>query len=165
MAIRDLGYFDTGQFQQEEEAGEYYLSRYKAGQLKLFDEHGNELDLLSFLKERANEQDYESWVQVGATRRLRARLIAIPVPEEVAIKRQQATRRKAQKHGRKVNPLLLDLANWTLILTNIPQEELSIPEAVVLLRLRGPGGIVVQTLETVCPGRHLAQSAALAYAL
>ncbi len=32
----DLGYFDTAQFQQEEEAGEYFLSRYKAGNLKLF---------------------------------------------------------------------------------------------------------------------------------
>jgi hypothetical protein len=128
VAIRDLGYFDTGQFEQEEQAGEYYLSRYKAGQLKLFDEQGNELDLVSFLKERATEQDYECWVHVGATRRLRARLLAIPVPEAVAIQRQQATRRKAQKHGRTANPLLLDLANWTLLLTNIPQEELSIQE-------------------------------------
>ena len=75
-------------------------------------------------------------MQVGATRRLPARLIAIPVPEEVAIKRQCAQRRKAQKHSRKVNPRLLELAQWTLLLTNIPKEELSIAEALVLLRLR-----------------------------
>jgi hypothetical protein len=132
----DLGYFDTAVFQQEDEAGEYYLSRYKPGNLKLFDEQGNELDLVSFLKEKAGQAAYECWVQVGASRRVRARLIAIPVPEEVAIKRQTAHKRKAQKHSRKVNPLLLDLAQWTLLLTNIPPEQLSVREALILLRLR-----------------------------
>jgi IS4 transposase len=131
-----LGYFDPAQFQQEQEAGEYSLSRYKAGQLKRFDEQGNELDLLSFLKEQAPEQADDGWVPVGATRGLRARLIAIAVPEEVAIKREQASRRKAHKHGRKVNPLLLELANWRLILTNLGPELLSLQEALVLLRLR-----------------------------
>lgn len=132
----DLGYFDTAVFEQEEAAGEYYLSRYKAGNLKLFDEQGHELDLVAFLQEKAGHAPYDAWVQVGATRRLPARLLAIPVPEEVAIKRQTAQRRKAQKHSRKVNPRLLELSQWTLLLTNIPKAELSIAEALVLLRLR-----------------------------
>lgn len=132
----DLGYFDTAVFQQEEEAGEYSFSRYKPGNLKLFDELGHELELVSFLQANAHEHAYDCWVQVGATRRVRARLIAIPVPEEVAVKRQTAYKRKAQKHSRKVNPHLLDLAQWTLLLTNIPCDELSIGEALILLRLR-----------------------------
>jgi hypothetical protein len=132
----DLGYFDSAVFQQEEEAGEYYFSRYKPGNLKLFDEQGQEMELVSFLQANAHEQAYECWVQVGDARRVRARLLAIPVPEEVAIKRQSASKRKAQKHSRKVNPRLLDLAHWTLLLTNIPREELSIGEALILLRLR-----------------------------
>jgi hypothetical protein len=42
--------------------------------------------------------------------------------------------------------------DFPLILTTIAQEELSIQEAVVLLRLRGPGGIALQTVETVWTG-------------
>jgi len=114
VVVRDLGYFDTA----------------------LFEKEGNELDLVEVLKAQAREQTFECWVQVGATRRLRARLIAIPVPEEVAIKRQRASHRKAQKHSRKAKQVVLDLAHWTLILTNIPAEELTIAEALVLLRLR-----------------------------
>ena len=136
VGVRDLGYFDTALFEKEGQQEEYYLTRYKPGNLKVFDEQGHELHLVEFLQERATGKTYECWVQVGATRRLPARLIAIPVPEEVAVKRQQASRRKAQKHSRKANPVLLDLAHWTLVLTNIPSQELSSTEALVLLRLR-----------------------------
>ena len=78
----------------------------------------------------------DCWVQVGAARRVPARLIAVPVPEEVAVKRQTGHRQKAQKHGRQPSTQMLDLCQWTIVLTNIPQEELSVQEAVVLLRLR-----------------------------
>jgi hypothetical protein len=132
----DLGYFDTAVFAQEDEAGEYYLSRYKPGNLKLYDEAGTELDLVSFLRTHAGQASYECWVQVGASRRLRTRLIAIPVPEDVAIKRQRAYKRRAQKHSRPLNARLVDLTQWTLLLTNIPIELLSIAEALILLRLR-----------------------------
>lgn len=131
----DLGYFDTAEFAEEEEADEYFFSRYK-GSVKLYDEQGNELDLLSFLAEKANRESVDCWVQVSATRRVPARLIAVPVPEEVAVKRQVGHRQKAQKHGRQPSTKLLDLCGWTILLTNIPQEELSVQEALVLLRLR-----------------------------
>lgn len=132
----DLGYFDTAVFAQEEDAAEYYLSRYKPGNLKVYDEAGREIDLVAFLQEHASQGGFDGYVQVGASRRLRTRLIALPVPEAVAIKRQAAYRRKAQKHSRPVNARLLDLTQWTILLTNLPPELLSIAEALVLLRLR-----------------------------
>lgn len=131
----DLGYFDTGEFAQEAEADEYFFSRYKAS-VKLYEEGGDELDVLAFLREKAGSEPVECRVQVGAAHRVNARLIAIPVPEDVLVKRQAAQRQKAQKHGRQPSARLLDLCGWTLLLTNIPQEELSVSEAVVLLRLR-----------------------------
>jgi hypothetical protein len=136
VRIADLGYFDTQQFEAESAHGEYWISRVKVGNLILFDEAGNRLDLPSFLGQHAVDHSYECWVQVSATRRLRARLIAFPVPEEVAIKRQAGNARKAQKHSHRVNPTLQALAHWTLLITNIPQEELSAAEALILLRAR-----------------------------
>ncbi len=131
----DLGYFDTAEFAEEEEAEEYFFSRYK-GSVKLYDEAGNELDVLTVLRENTNAEPYECRVQVSAARRVPARLIAVPVPEEVLVKRQAGQRRTAQKHGRQPSEQMLTLCGWTILLTNIPQQELSVQEAVVLLRLR-----------------------------
>ncbi|TMC14882.1 MAG: IS4 family transposase [Chloroflexi bacterium] len=136
VRIADLGYFDTLVFEQEHAAGEYWISRVKVGNLLIFDEEGNRLDLPTFLAEHAVDHSYECFVQVSATRRLRARLIAFPVPEDVAVKRQADNARKAQRHSRKVNPTLQELAHWTLLITNIPSALLSAQEALILLRAR-----------------------------
>ncbi len=136
LRISDLGYFDTEVFEQENAAGEYWLSRVKVGNLVIFDEDGNRLNLPTFLAQKAIDHSYECQVQVSATRRLPARLIAFPVPEEVAIKRQADLARRAQRHSRPVNPTLQDLARWTLLITNVPSELLSAREALVLLRAR-----------------------------
>lgn len=132
----DLGYFDTGEFAREEQEEEYFFSRYK-GAVKLYDqETGTELDVLALLCEQAVGKPVDCEVRVGAAHRVPARLIAIAVPEDVLVKRQEGHRRTAQKHGRQPSERMLDLCGWTVLLTNIPQEELSVAEAVVLLRLR-----------------------------
>jgi hypothetical protein len=137
LRIADLGYFDTLQFQKENEAGEYWISRLKVGKsLQIFDEAGNPLDLSEVLSTYAGSTSYECQLQVSATRKVAARLIAYPVPEEVAIQRRKSHERKAQKHSRKASKKILDLCSWTLVITNIPAEELSHHEALVLLRAR-----------------------------
>ena len=137
LRIVDLGYFDTHQFQKEGEAEEYWISRLKVGgSLQIFDEAGHPLDLCELLSTYAGRTSYECSIQVSATTQLPARLIAYPVPEEVAIKRRTSHKRKAQKHSRKPSKKILDLCSWTLIITNIPAEELNHQEALVLLRAR-----------------------------
>jgi Transposase DDE domain len=137
IRIVDLGYFDTHQFQKEGEAEEYWISRLKVGgSLQIFDGAGNPLDLCEVLQTYAGCTSYECAIEVSATTRLPARLIAFPVPEEVAIKRRTSHERKAQKHSRKPSKKILDLCSWTLIITNIPAEELNHQEALILLRAR-----------------------------
>ncbi len=137
IRIVDLGYFDTKQFQEDGKAEEYWISRLKVGgSLQIFDEAGNPLDLGELLRTYAGHTSYECTIQVSATTRLPARLIAYPVPEEVAVKRRTSHERKAQKHSRKPSKKILDLCGWTLVITNIPAEELSHQEALVLLRAR-----------------------------
>jgi hypothetical protein len=137
LRIADLGYFDTLQFQNEEKAGEYWISRLKVGKsLLVFDKAGNPLDLYALLSTYAGRTSYECMIQVSATRRVSARLIAFPVPEEVAIKRRKIHDRNAQKHSRKTSKKIVDLCNWTLIITNVPASELNHQEALVLLRAR-----------------------------
>jgi hypothetical protein len=137
LRIADLGYFDTLQFQKEDEAGEYWISRLKVGEnLLIFDEAGNPLDLCEKLRTYADCSSYECNIQVSAKRRVPARLIAFPVPEEVAIKRRKSHEQKAKKHSRKPSKQVLDLCSWTLIITNISCDELNHQEVLVLLRAR-----------------------------
>lgn len=137
VRVIDLGYFDTGQFQKDGEGDEYWISRLKVGgSLQIFDEAGNLLDLYELLSVCAGQSSYECRIQVSATTRLPARLIAYPVPEEVVIKRQESHHRKAQKHSRRPSKKVLDLCGWTLVITNIPAEELNHQEALVFLRAR-----------------------------
>lgn len=136
VRIVDLGYFDCGQFRQDQQAGSYIFTRFKAGNVKLFDEQGEPMDLLAWVRTQAAQQAAVCRVQVSATQRLPARLIAVPVPEEVAVKRQADVRRKAQKHSRPVNEELLALAHWTIVITTIPEALLEVSEAMILLRLR-----------------------------
>jgi len=137
VRIIDLGYFDTHQFQKDGEREEYWISRLKVGgSLQIFDEAGHLLDLCELLHTCAGHSSYECTIQVSATTRLPARLIAYPVPEEVAIKRQESHHRKAKKHSRKTSKKILDVCGWTLVITNIPAEELNHQEALVLLRAR-----------------------------
>lgn len=137
VRIVDLGYFDTHKFKDDDEAEEYWISRLKVGgSLQLFDDAGRPLDLCEVLQKYAGGTSYECAVQVSATTRLPARLIAYPVPEEVAIKRQKVHKKKAAKHSRKESKKIIDLCGWTLIITNIPAEDLNHQEALVLLRAR-----------------------------
>jgi hypothetical protein len=136
VRIVDWGDFDGGQFRHDQQAGSSLFTRLKAGHVKLFDEQGEPMDLLAWVRAQAAQQAAACRVQVSATHRLSARLIAVRVPEEVAVKRQAEVRRKAQKHRRLVNEALLELAHWTIVITTIPAERLSISEAMMVLRVR-----------------------------
>jgi hypothetical protein len=63
-------------------------------------------------------------------------LLAERVPTEVASQRQERIRQYACAHGKPVNPLVWELANWTLVVTNVPASMLSFTQAMALLRAR-----------------------------
>ncbi len=83
-------------------------------------------------------QTQREWlVDVGANKRLKqVRLLVKRVPAEVALQRQQRLREYAVKHSKPVNPVALDLANWTIIVTNVPASMLSLEQAFVVMRAR-----------------------------
>jgi hypothetical protein len=134
VRMGDLGFFDLDQFALDDQKGIFWLSRYKA-RVRLYTLQGQPIDLLPWLRQQTADQ-FECPVLVGQKYQLACRLIVERVPAEVVEKRK----RKLKEYGRKkqtpVGAELLALTEWTLILTNIPIALLSIPEALVLLRVR-----------------------------
>jgi hypothetical protein len=101
----------------------------------LYDDQGKKQRLGDFLAGiRGDEVD--TWVEVGAKKRLRCRLLAKRVPEAVAQKRRERLYKQAKKKARKVSAEQLALCEWTTYISNAPAEKLSLQEALALGRSR-----------------------------
>lgn len=182
LFIGDIGSF-TLQDMPRRGADHFWITPAKS-QLCLYDCHGVKCRMETFLKQHQQESQIDCWVQLGADERLLVRLIAVKVSDEQAQKRRQRARvrtckpahRKGAQHcgprrkgqgGRRVtknhrkqkraSERSLRLADWTIILSNVPAQRLSVNEVLVLMRRRGPGGITVEIVEAVWPGGYLAQ--------
>jgi hypothetical protein len=134
LRLADLGYFSVSVFEKLGKQGVYWLSRYQA-QVNLTDELGHALDLPQWLsKQTANEVDRP--IVLSDRYQLPCRLIAVRVPAPVAAERRRRLRREARKKGQTVSRARLQLAAWTIFVTNVPVEKLSVKETLVLGRCR-----------------------------
>ena len=133
LALQDLGYFSLNDIQERDRQGKYVLTRYKQGTV-LQTQDGRRLDLLSWLQGLHTSADIP--VLVGSCHRIVMRLLAFPVPQEVAEQRRRRLREYARKKQVTPKPETFALAAWTLLLTNVPRDQLSPDEALILLRVR-----------------------------
>ncbi len=132
--IADLGYWTLKWLRSLAEQGVFFLMRYKAGIVLWL--NNERLDLLAVLPQ-VQGQRLDLLVDVGASKLLRGvRLLAERVPAEVAAQRQERIRQYASAHSKPVNALLLELANWTIVVTNVPASRLTFKQALALLRAR-----------------------------
>jgi Transposase DDE domain len=132
--LADLGYWTLVWLRHLSQQGVYFLLRYKPGIVLWYEQQ--RLDLLAVLPRQVGER-VELLVEVGASKAIKGvRLLAERVPEAVAQQRQERYREYARSHQKPVNPLVLELAQWTLIVTNVPASLLSFEQAFALLRAR-----------------------------
>ncbi|GAC1372733.1 MAG: IS4 family transposase [Ktedonobacteraceae bacterium] len=153
----DSGYFTLAEMRAHGKAGRCWLTAAKAGTL-LIDERGQCWDLVSFLRAQTGEE-VDVQLYLGKRERLPVRLIASRVsPEQAKGRRANATRaregkpkgvqrpnerqrlggdkRQRQRKQRKTGQARLQLLDWTILVTNVPKEVLSVDEALVLARCR-----------------------------
>jgi hypothetical protein len=114
LVIRDLGYFVLGSLKQLANDGVFFLSRLHHN-IGVYDTDGNPLDLLKQLKKH---KTLDINVCLGKKQHLPMRLVAIPVPEQIANER----RRKAKNNrDSRCNPSKrhLELLGWQIMITNV----------------------------------------------
>jgi hypothetical protein len=134
LHMADLGYYSLEKLAEDHQKGVFWITRLKFKTL-LWNEQGLAMDLLDFLNHSTQKQ-FDIPVRVGGKQQVICRLLARRVPQEVADRRRQRIQDQYRKKGRQASPKLLQLAEWTLVLTNVPSELLSLPEALVLLKVR-----------------------------
>jgi hypothetical protein len=133
LHIRDRGFTDVWGWLAEQEQEQLVLT-YLRSDLQIFDRQGQSLDLLRWLSQAGPSGEVE--VRVGDKQRVAMRLLFERVPPQIAQERRRRLRREARTQGRHLSHRVDLLAGWTLALTTVATELLSLEEALVLLRLR-----------------------------
>jgi hypothetical protein len=131
LHVADLGYFSLKRMARLDEKKVYWLSRLKHDTC-VYDEQGKKRDLLEMLSQSVSTKT-EFRVKLGE-KLVCARLFAYRVPAQIAAERRRKYHQAAQKKGRTPTQRSLELAGWTLLITNT--EKISIDEALVLYRSR-----------------------------
>lgn len=131
LHLGDLGFFKLQRFQTWNQQGVYWLSRFKVG-TTLETADGAPLDLLACLEKATTPLTIP--VEVGRKTRVKAYLVAAPVPAEAYAKRAARLKEQARLDQRPLSIRQAQLAHWTLYLTNIPH--LTFDQAHILARTR-----------------------------
>jgi hypothetical protein len=134
LRLTDLGYFSLSQLRAFDAQGAYFLTRFFL-QTAVFDPKGNRL-VLSAILATAPSAQVDLPVLIGAKEHLPVRLLAVRVPQEVADQRRRKLRAEARDKGETPSQVRLRFADWTILVTNVPADQLSLAEAIVLLRVR-----------------------------
>lgn len=139
LRLSDQGYFCLGVFQAIADAGSFWLSRLPSN-IAILTEDDRRIPpdtVPAWLARQARaDGTVEVDVQLGLRDRLPARLLAVRVPDAVAAERRQRLQEQAQKKGQPASQRSLDRAGWTLLVTNVPADQLSLNEARALYRAR-----------------------------
>lgn len=134
LRLADLGYWSLEVFKTVGAASGFWLSRMNS-QTAVFDASERRWDLIRLL-EAQSSPEIDISVELGAQERLPARLLAIRVPQEIADLRRMRMKKEARHQGKAVSAAQLRLADWTVFVTNVPAELLTLHAALVVARAR-----------------------------
>jgi hypothetical protein len=141
LYVADLGFYGVQRLSSvvKGEAGQRGVKRYVVSRSQaktvLQTRRGHRIDLRGILPKQVGEV-VEMGALLGQAGRLAVRVIMLRVPKEVADERRERIREAAQAQGRTPDEEVLFLADWTIVLTNVPRQRLSTEQVLIILRLR-----------------------------
>jgi hypothetical protein len=162
LFVSDSKYFTLTSMRVRGEAGGLWLTPAKAD-LHFYDPQGIKTDLVSYLKLHQDEKVIDIQIQAGLRDRLPCRLIAVHLEPEAGNRQsrrmkartviyQRASSKGVQRYGpkaskkpksgksrektKRTSKSRLQISEWTILLTNVPKELLSVQEALVIMRCR-----------------------------
>ncbi len=132
LLLRDMGFLVLDILEKINRQGAYFISR-KKSQIKTFDpQTAKEIDLL---KELGKKKTIDKMVLVGKSRKLKMRLVVVPLPADQAAERRRKARRDRDKrlnHSQEYYELL----GYTIFITNLAQSQCTANEIMKLYGLR-----------------------------
>lgn len=139
LILCDRGFFDLRALPTWSDAGAYFLMRPITGVTVARAEGPAPAELQplgAFLRSLPRQQTHCDLPVVLTAERFPCRLIAVRAPEAVAARRRQKAYETARRKGRTPGQDQLTLCDWFVLITNLPPEQLSVEEALVVYRVR-----------------------------
>ena len=135
LYLQDLGYFSIASFKKLDDKEAYFISRYLP-QTKVYDEKGDEIDLISELNK--SNDPFTLNVKLGKKEKdkVAVRLIAKLLSEEEMKQRLDKINKTAKKKGRVPTEETLLLAKWSIFITNVPTSLVTDEQVYLLYTLR-----------------------------
>jgi hypothetical protein len=140
LVLRDRGYFTYDQCRRIIDTQADFISRYKHNTTFHDPQTGYQLDLCALLRTQRN---IDAKVMIGKSDRMEVRLIAMKVSQEMASRRRQKA--KKQTHGHNPGKEVLFLMGWTIFLTSIADDELTMDDFIELYGLRWRIETIIKT--------------------
>jgi len=134
LHIGDLGYWSIKVFREIEKQNSYFLSRLKTRVL-IYGNGKKALPVVKFIEKEAVPQ-LDMQVKIGEDERFSCRLLAVKVPPEVAAERRRKWNEEAKEKGKTVSKARLAQADYSVFITNVPSNLLTLKEVLVLARCR-----------------------------
>ncbi|WP_406831635.1 IS4 family transposase [Wolbachia endosymbiont (group A) of Anomoia purmunda] len=132
LLIFDLCYFVPSSFKQIDEAGAYFVSRYKSD-TNIYDiETNQKIELLECLE---GQSLLEMEVLLGKEVKIKVRIICQKLTEEQSIIRRRANK-LAKSHGYTSSQKNQKLLDWSIFITNVPESKISAEQVLTVYRVR-----------------------------
>lgn len=152
LILFDLGYFCTKTLRDINRIGAYFLCRFFVGTALLDPITLMPVDLLDTLRKMKGDF-HQMKVLMGSQHRglqVICRLVCLRVPQEIANERRRKMRKAMlKKKKREPSKYHLQMADWTLMVTNTPEEWLSPEMLRPLYSLRWQVELLFKQIKTV----------------
>jgi hypothetical protein len=137
LRIADLGYYSLKVMNEMSQQGVYWLSRIYSQSI-VYQTDDKKVDLIKLLETQCDyDSDYSLDMPILlGEQQIPCRLLAVKVPPEIAAERRCKINEEYHRKGKTPGKRVLSLTSWTVLVTNIPFELLSLEEAFILKRIR-----------------------------
>lgn len=135
LCLSDLGYFALETMEIIAEAQAYFISRWLTGCGLVDPVTETKFDLLAYLQDTTQSQlELNLWA--GLQKRIACRLLAIRLSPEIVEEKRRQLREKARRKGRAVSATSLAWLEWSIFITNVPLDWLTLEQISLVYRLR-----------------------------
>jgi hypothetical protein len=137
LMLMDLGYFALKMFEIIIERKAYFVSRLLL--LTGLSENrggkaGNSIDLAGLLRRANTAFEFDAFL--GKAQRVSCRVICIPTSAQVTAERRRKLKKNAKKEGRTPSQKNLEMADWSIFITNVDRTLLTTKMVAELYRVR-----------------------------
>lgn len=138
LVIYDLGFFSMATFKDIVNKGAHFLSRFKTN-TSIYEEvesKHKKKSITEILSESTGVVDEYFYIGARTSVRTEVRLVAMKLPEDVVNERRRRAQKKAKKKGRTMKKADIELLAWNIIVTDVPEDMLSLETVLHLYKIR-----------------------------